>query len=151
MASEKAWNKIFRDYNIYSHDFNSGPFELTADQIKRSCQSFTVTGDKEPRILCKQDTRSDRPTVFVNNGLFILPKKNGSYYILKGEGYVDVPDIFTPIQNYESKLDFELESSMVGDSEMQLDVFASELLADYTQTYLNLKDAKAKEIFHLSL
>ena len=124
MASNKAWNKIFRDYKIDNHDFDKGPFELTADQIKISCQAFTATGDKEPRILCKQDTRSDRPNVFVNNGLFILPKKNGSYYILKGEGYVDVPDITTPIQDYMSKLDFELESSMVGDSEMQFLDFA---------------------------
>lgn len=119
MASNKAWKKIFNDYNINNHDFEKGPFELTAEQIKKSCQQFTETGDKEPRILCKQDTRSDRPSVFKNKGLFILPKKNGSYYILKGEGYVDVPDITTPIQEYTSKLDFELESSMVGDSEMQ--------------------------------
>lgn len=124
MASNKAWNKIFSDYSVNNHDFDKGPFELTAEQIKVSCQAFTATGDKEPRILCKQDTRSDRPAVFVNNGLFILPKKNGAYYILKGEGYVDVPDITTPIQDYMSKLDFELESSMVGDSEMQFLDFA---------------------------
>lgn len=119
MASNKAWSKIFRDYGIGNHDFEHGPFELTAEQIKVSCQGFTSTADKEPRILCKQDTRSDRPNVFIERGLFILPKKNGSYYILRGEGYVDIPDIVTPIVNYESKLDFALESSMVGDSEMQ--------------------------------
>lgn len=124
MASNKAWSKIFRDYKINDHDFDNGPFELTADQIKRSCQTFIKTVDKEPRILCKQDTRSDRPTAFVDKGLFILPKENGSYYILKGEGYVDIPDITTPIQDYTSKLDFELESSMVGDSEMQFLDFA---------------------------
>ena len=124
MASNKAWNKIFRDYGINNHDFDKGPFELTATQIKRSCQTFTETVDKEPRILCKQDTRFDRPDVFVKKGLFILPKKNGTYYILKGEGYVDVPDITTPIEDYESKLDFELESSMIGDSEMQFLDFA---------------------------
>lgn len=124
MTSDRAWNKIFRDYNIGSHDFDRGPFELTAEQIKRSCQSFTTTSEKEPRILCKQDTRTDRPSVFVRNGLFILPKKNGSYYILKGEGYVDVPDITSQIQDYESKLDIKLKSSMVGDSEMQFLDFA---------------------------
>lgn len=124
MVSDEAWNKIFRDYDIENHDFDSGPFELTADQIKRSCRGFTATRDKEPRILCKQDTRSDRPSVFVRKDLFILPKKNGSYYILKGEGYVDVPDIQSAIQDYVSKLDFELESSMVGDSEMQFLDFA---------------------------
>lgn len=123
MASDKAWEKIFND-NIKNHNFDNTPFELTAEQIKVSCQDFTVTGEKEPRILCKQDTRSDRPSVFIDNGLFILPKKNGSYYILKGEGYVDIPDITTPIEDYKSKLDFKLESSMVGDSEMQYLDFA---------------------------
>ena len=124
MASNKAWDKIFSDYNISNHNFKNGPFELTADQIKKSCLAFTETVDKEPRILCKQDTRTDRPDVFVEKGLFILPKKNGSYYILEGEGYVDIPDIATPIQEHTSKLDFELESSMVGDSEMQYLDFA---------------------------
>lgn len=124
MASDKAWEKIFRDYNIDNHDFDSSPFELSAEQIKHSCQEFTQTGEKEPRILCKQDTRSDRPSVFIKKGLFILPKHNGHYYILKGEGYVNVPDIDTPIQNYHSKLDFELESSKVGNSEMQFLDFA---------------------------
>jgi len=124
MASNKAWNKIFSDYKINNHNFDKGPFELTAEQIKKSCKGFDKTVQKEPRILCKQDTRSDRPKVFVDNGLFILPKKNGEYYILKGEGYVDIPNITTPIQNYESKLDFELESSQVGDSEMQFLDFA---------------------------
>lgn len=124
MASDKAWNKIFKSLDIQSHDFNKGPFEITAKQIKTICKVFTETGDREPRILCKQDTRSDRPTVFVENGLFILPKKNGSYYILKGEGYVDIPEITTSIKDYVSKLTFELESSKVGDSEMQYLDFA---------------------------
>lgn len=124
MASNKAWQKIFHDYNINNHDFETGPFELTADQIKASCKGFDQTKDKEPRIICKQDTRSDRPSVFINKGLFILPKHNGQYYIIKGEGYVDVPDITEPIQDYHSKLDFELESSKVGDSEMQFLDFA---------------------------
>lgn len=124
MASNRAWDKIFRDYDIINHNFDNAPFTLTADQIKRSCKGFTATRDKEPRILCKQDTRTDRPSIFVRNGLFILPQKNGIYYILKGEGYVDVPDITSPIQDYASKLDFELESSMVGDSEMQYLDFA---------------------------
>lgn len=119
MASDKAWKKIFSDYKIDSHDFKESPYVLTAEQIKKSCMRFTGTVEKEPRILCKQDTRSDRPSVFREKGLFILPKHNGEYYILKGEGYVDIPDIIEPIQDYHSKLNFELESSKIGDSEMQ--------------------------------
>ena len=26
MVSDEAWNKIFRDYDIENHDFDSGPF-----------------------------------------------------------------------------------------------------------------------------
>ena len=124
MASNEAWNKIFEEKKLNEHDFEKEPFILKANDIKKICQNFTDTKDKEPRILCKQDTRSDLPDVFKNNGLFILPKKNGEYYILKGEGYVDIPDITSEIQDYKSKLDFELESSKIGDSEMQYLDFA---------------------------
>lgn len=119
MASDKSWKKIWDDKKLYEHDFTQGPVIVTAKEIKRSCQDFTETNEKEVRILCKQDTRDSRPQIFKDNGLFLLPKKNGYYYIIKGEGYVDVPDINTPIQEYHKKLDFELESSRVGDSEMQ--------------------------------
>lgn len=119
MASDRSWQKIWEDKNLGEHDFSRAPVIITASEIKKSCQDFTETNEKEVRILCKQDTRDDRPQVFKDNGLFLLPKKNGSYYIIKGEGYVDVPDITTPIIDYQKQLDFELESSMIGDSEMQ--------------------------------
>lgn len=119
MASDKSWNKIFEYMGMEKHDFDKSPFELKADDIKKACQEFTKTAEKEVRILCKQDQRNSRPQIFKDNNLFILPKHNGSYYILKGEGYIDIPDITTPIQDYHKKLDFELLSSEVGDSEMQ--------------------------------
>lgn len=119
MASDISWQKIWDDKKLGSHNFDESPVVITAEDIKRSCQDFTETHDKEVRILCKQDKREDRPKVFRDNGLFLLPKKNGSYYIIKGEGYVDVPEITTPIIDYHKQLDFDLESSKVGDSEMQ--------------------------------
>lgn len=119
MVNNNSWQKIFDDYNILKHDFNSGPFELSAEHIKSSCQNFKKTTEREVRILCKQDSRQDRPQIFIDNGLFILPKHNGHYYIMQGEGYVDIPDITSDIKSYNKKLDFELKSSFVGDSEMQ--------------------------------
>ncbi|WP_422120037.1 DUF6997 domain-containing protein [Muribaculum caecicola] len=65
-----------------------------------------------------------RIIVFKENGLFLLPKQNGQYYIVKGEGYMDIPEITTPILNYHKQLDFELESSIIGNSEMQYVDFA---------------------------
>lgn len=119
MASDISWKKIWDDKGLEDHDFSLSPVIITAKEIKKSCQGFTSTHDKEVRILCKQDEREDRPQIFKDKGLFILPKKNGSYYIIKGDGYVNIPDITTPIIDYHKQLDFDLESSNIGDSEMQ--------------------------------
>jgi len=81
----KSWQKIFDEYSIHNHDFDESPYGLTAEQIKRACQDFTETGEKEVRILCKQDTRESRPHVFKDLGFFILPVRNGEYRIIKGE------------------------------------------------------------------
>lgn len=119
MANNESWRRIFDEYNIHNHDFDYEPCTITAKQIKKACQDFTETGQKEVRILCKQDTRESRPDIFIEQGLFMLPTKNGEYVILKGEGYVDIPEIKAEPIIYDSKLDFVLESSIVGNSEMQ--------------------------------
>lgn len=135
MASDESWEKIFRDYNIHAHNFDEAPFRITAGQIKTACQDFTETGQKEVRILCKQDTRESRPQVFIERGLFLLPIKNGEYVIVKGEGYVDIPTITNTQQIYQSQLDFGLDTSLVGNSEMQhLDfAYASSLIRSFMQ------------------
>lgn len=119
MASSKSWKKIFDDYKILDNDFSKLPFPISAVQIKKSVQKFKSTSEKEVRILCKQDTREDRPEIFIKNGLFLLPTSNGVFSIIKGEGYVDIPEIKTPIKKYNSKLKFELDTSKIGNSEMQ--------------------------------
>lgn len=83
--------------------------------------------------MCKQDSREDRPQVFIDNNLFILPIKNGTYAILKGEGYIDIPEINSATKPYRSKLDFALDTSIVGNSEMQhLDfAYASSLIRSF--------------------
>lgn len=134
MANSKSWKKIFDDYDLKNHDFSKSPFLLTAPQIKKSTQKFKNTNEKEVRILCKQDTRESRPDIFKKNNLFILPIKNGIYNIIKGEGYTDIPDIKTKPKIYNSKLSFDLDTSKIGDSEMQhLDfAYASSLIRTFT-------------------
>ncbi len=104
MANSKSWKKIFDDYKIVERDFRKSPFPLSAAQIKRSCQRFKKTGEKEVRILCKQDSRESRPDIFKKHGLFLLPVKNGFFNIIKGEGYVDIPFIKKETIIYPSKL-----------------------------------------------
>ena len=119
MANNNSWKKIFDDYKILDHDFDGSPYLITAEQIKISCQEFKKTGEKEVRILCKQDSREDRPDVFSENNLFLLPVKNGTYIIIKGEGYIDIPKIDKENTIYLPKLDFRLDTAKIGDSEMQ--------------------------------
>ncbi|OIO81272.1 MAG: hypothetical protein AUJ89_01120 [Candidatus Omnitrophica bacterium CG1_02_43_210] len=130
-----SWKKIFDDYDILKHDFSKTPFIITAEQIKKSTHSFKNTGEKEVRILCKQDCRQDRADVFIKNKLFLLPIKNGTFAIIKGEGYLDIPMITNTSQVYNSKLDFILDTSKVGNSEMQhLDfAYASSLVRTFLE------------------
>jgi len=125
MASSKdtAWNEIFDVLDIHSHEFSKEPYKISAKQIKQICSKFSETAEKEPRIICYQAQRKDRPQVFVDRGLFLLPVKNGHYVIVKGtstcDGYVDIPPITSQPVQFRSDLAFELRSSKVGDSEMQ--------------------------------
>lgn len=127
------WKAIFDKYQIQRHDFIKSPLTITAEQIKTATAHFKQTNEKEVRILCKQDCREDRPDVFIENDLFLLPIKNGTYVIVKGEGYVDIPPITETITVYRSKLAFTLDTSKVGNSEMQhLDfAYASSLIRSF--------------------
>ena len=118
-AMTRGWNAIFEQYAIDRHDFDAAPFHISREQIAKACQHLDRTSAKEPGLLCKQDTRESRPLAFRERGLFILPVKNGHYVIVKGEGYVDVPPIETPPQTYHSSFPFQLDTTQVGDSEMQ--------------------------------
>lgn len=114
-----SWQAIFDKYKIHKHDFKTKSYLITAEQIKQATARFTRTNEREVRILCKQDTREDRPQVFIEHNLFLLPVKNGVYAIVKGEGYLDIPKISSSIKIYTSKLDFKLDTSLAGNSEMQ--------------------------------
>ena len=135
MADNKSWTKIFNDYRIIQHNFDELPYAISLEQIKNSCQDFKKTTQKEVRILCKQHTRESRPGVFKENNLFLLPVKNGLYNIIKGEGYVDIPEIRSEIVIYKSKLDFRLDSLIVMNSKMKhLDyAYASSLIRTFME------------------
>ncbi len=133
--NHEPWKSIFDIHKIKEHNFDKSPYFITAEQIKKATSHFKSTNEREVRVLCKQDSREDRPNVFAENNLFILPIKNGTYAIIKGEGYVDIPEINSTTKIYQSKLDFHLDTSQVGNSEMQhLDfAYASSLI----RTFLN--------------
>jgi hypothetical protein len=133
--NSNSWKAIFDKYNIIDHNFNTKPYIIDAEQIKQATAHFTKTNEREVRILCKQDTREDRPDIFIENNLFLLPIRNGEYAIVKGDGYVDIPEIQSSIKIYNSKLDFKLDTSTIGNSEMQhLDfAYASSLIRTFLE------------------
>lgn len=135
MANNTSWKKIFDDNKILEHDFSKSPFFLSAKDIKKSVQDFKNTAEKEVRILCKMDTRESVPEVMKEQGLILLPVKNGYYVIVKGEGYIDIPDIEGDVEIYNTKLDFDLDTTKIGDSEMQhLDfAYASSLIRTFME------------------
>jgi hypothetical protein len=116
--NSEPWKAIFNKYNIRNHNFST-PYKITAEQIKKATSHFKTTNEREVRVLCKQDHRESRPDIFIELGLFILPIKNGEYIIVKGEGYIDIPKIVSSTIKYTSKLNFSLDTSKVGNSEMQ--------------------------------
>ena len=112
-ALDEGWEQLDASRSLRRHDFSAAPYRLTAAQIK------AATNNREPRILCYHDAREKRPRLFRELGLFILPVRNGAYVVLRGEGYVDLPPITEESAGYASALDFPLETSKVGSSEMQ--------------------------------
>lgn len=134
-SKDVPWMTIFETYDIHSHNFDEEPFYITAKEIKEACQDFKKTAEKEVRILCYQAQRKDKPQVFVDRGLFLLPVKNGQYAIIKGEGYIDIPDINSDPILFQPKIKFRLFSNEIGDSEMQhLDyAHAAGMIEDFCQ------------------
>lgn len=135
MANNNSWKKIFDDNKILENDFSKQPFYLSAKDIKKSVQDFKNTSEKEVRILCKMDTRESVPEIMKKNGLILLPVKNKFYVIVRGEGYVDIPDVEGEAEIYNTKLDFDLDTTKIGNSEMQhLDfAYASSLIRTFME------------------
>lgn len=85
----QLWEEIFEKYNILEKIQENGMFKITADQIREF---------KEPRLMAKFDYFKQLPAIFKDNGLGILPIKNGEYVIgkfnlfekISGTGYENV-------------------------------------------------------------
>jgi hypothetical protein len=84
---DEIWSHIFKEINY------DGEKEriITADEIKNAGKTWNGKKHQfEPRLLCKQDTSEDRPSIFKDKKLNILSIKNGEYIITKENIYVDL-------------------------------------------------------------
>ncbi len=135
-AQDESWDRIFEACSLSDHDFQKKPFLLASSVIKEACHDFRKTGQKEPRILCKYDSRENVPSVMARRGLFLLPVRNGHYAVIEGEGYVDIPDIISEEVPYSWKPPFTLDtldtSSMENSGLQHLDyAYASSLIKTF--------------------
>lgn len=72
--NDDAWENAFKDLNILDHIQNEGKFEVDAKQLIHY---------REPRLMCKIDSKGQQPKIFQKYKLSILPKTRGSYVIGK--------------------------------------------------------------------
>ncbi len=123
MASRfhQAWERIFQQKD---YDLNADLHFITASEIKK------ITGE-EARLMAKADSRKDLPEIMRDNGYFLLPVTNGSYAIVRGEGFHDLESPAEPIE-FKSRIRFNLSTTSRNTSEMQyLDYcFASGLMEE---------------------
>lgn len=102
------WEKVFqaKKFNL-AEDLHF----ITADEIKAITHA-------EPRNMAKMDSSADLPTIFKENGYFLLPVKNGKYAIVRGNGF-HILEGRGSSEDYISRLKFPLITAGRGSSEMQ--------------------------------
>ena len=87
-SNEKAWEKLFKEYDILGCVENKGFFKISATQIKKY---------REPRLMAKFDHSINLPKLFSNNQLTILPISRGDYIISHFDAYHEFEPNNSPI------------------------------------------------------
>lgn len=82
--NDDKWAYLFDKYNILEHIKNEGVAIITASQIKEC---------REPRLMTKFDSKGNRPTIFKDNNLSILPRTRGEYVISSFAAYAELKEI----------------------------------------------------------
>ncbi|HEX5429557.1 MAG TPA: hypothetical protein VFX17_00570 [Patescibacteria group bacterium] len=108
MSNRELWSKVFE---IKKFDLNKDIHFITAKEIKQ------ITG-QEPRNMAKMDSTADLPSIFKNNGYFLLPIENGRYEIIRGEGYHKL-EKNKKTGEYDADIKFSITTAARGASEME--------------------------------
>ena len=76
--TEKAWEQLFAKYGIAEQIAQKGLYSISAGQIKEF---------REPRLMAKFDHAINRPSIFQDSDLAILPTSRGTYAISQFQAY----------------------------------------------------------------
>lgn len=75
-ANDEAWSRFFSKTGVLAEIAEKGLAYVSADELK-------IHGQREPRLMAKLDTLSERPQPFKQHDLNILPVQNGLYVVYK--------------------------------------------------------------------
>jgi hypothetical protein len=78
MVTERAWERLFAKYGIAEQIAQNGFYSISASQIKEF---------REPRLMAKFDHAINRPLIFQDGDLAILPTSRGTYTISQFQAY----------------------------------------------------------------
>ena len=63
-GNSPSWQAIFDRYEIADHDFDTAPFPISAEQIKRACQHFTKPAKRKCEYYASKIRESPAPKSF---------------------------------------------------------------------------------------
>ncbi len=103
--NDSAWRRICEQTQMLSEIRERGHSFVTAKSLKS-------IGQREPRLMAKIDCLSDRPKVFEEYDLNILPSERGTYIVFKdptNRSYFSLPSQVqtTPPERHVSRLELE--------------------------------------------
>ena len=126
----KHWEEIIKEY----FDFKRGYAKITTADIKK------IIEDKEIRLLLYFDSEESMPKALKEKSIMLFPNSTKSWWLIKCDGFLDLPPINTDIIKFSSKIKFDLESSNAGMGEQQylLNTINTGILKDF----LKLEDKK---------
>ncbi len=134
-ANDKHWNLFFQNSDALTQIQSCGFAYVTADELK-------AVGGREPRLMAKIDSLSNRPQSFQEHQINILPVQNGRYILFKDSKNTSfyqfkVSEEIPPIEEYISNKDLQAFDSFPSNrsfSESQAIDFASiaSLLTSYS-------------------
>ena len=101
--NDRAWQAVFDEYKLLEQIEEQGYAYVTALELKEA-------GQREPRLMAKQDTLSSRPAIFKQHKLSIFPVENGRYVIFRDSDHksyfsLDTDLDWIPRESYYPTLD----------------------------------------------
>ena len=126
----KHWEEIIKEY----FDFKRGYAKITTADIKK------IIEDKEIRLLLYFDSEESMPKALKEKSIMLFPNSTKSWWLIKCDGFLDLPPINTDIIKFSLKIKFDLKSSNAGMGEQQylLNTINTGILKDF----LKLEDKK---------